>query len=346
MNDIAGNNIARAVDILSQQPIPPMSQKNVEKNQLPVKSTNRSWYAPSGGSNNLVIRFSDDDSGSDSEECSRQKPVENKSNSIRDGTQRPLTSSAPKLNKLGQTSTNTTRAIPKKPLSHTFISSMTKINGGANPRVAVSSVDQGSQVRSFNPHNKNLACQDLLSEQGVVSNNSKLQDLRQQIALRESELKLKAAQQHKEIVLTSTMNLDNSGGRKWIATSAYGSVDPKEPDKKRLKLGDSNFTQSNSGAQPEVHHVKSSLVSKDQKLETNSLQSKYKVDHSKKVDPVSKIKSSIKWKKKDDKLVDVSLEDASKVVKDGKFFFCIFFKFILYNPVEALTDVVLSSCRC
>ncbi|MBA0781490.1 hypothetical protein Gotri_002414, partial [Gossypium trilobum] len=316
-NAIAGNNIAGAVDVLSQQPIPPMSQKNVEKNQLPVKSTNRSWYAPSGGSNNLVICFSDDDSGSDSEECSRQKPVENKSNSIRDGTQRPLTSSAPKLNKLGQTSTNTTRAIPKKPLSRTFISSMTKINGGANPRIAVSSVDQGSQIRSFNPRNKSLACQDLLSEQGVVSNNSKLQDLRQQIALRESELKLKAAQQHKEIVLTSTMNIDNSGGRKWIATSAYGSVDPKEPDKKRLKLGDSNFTQSNSGAQPEVHHVKSNLVSKDQKLETKSLQSKDKVDHSKKVDPVSKTKSSIKWKKKDDKRVDVSLEDASKVVKDG-----------------------------
>ncbi|KAG8501474.1 hypothetical protein CXB51_003990 [Gossypium anomalum] len=316
-NAIAGNNIAGAVDVLSQQPIPPMSQKNVEKNQLPVKSTNRSWYAPSGGSNNLVIRFSDDDSGSDSEECSRQKPVENKSNSIRDGTQRPLTSSAPKLNKLGQTSTKTARAIPKKPLSRTFISSMTKINGGANPRVAVSSVDQGSQIRSFNPRNKSLACQDLLSEQGVVSNNSKLQDLRQQIALRESELKLKAAQQHKEIVLTSTMNLDNSGGRKWIATSAYGSVDPKEPDKKRLKLGDSNFTQSNSGAQPEVHHVKSNLVSKDQKLETKSLQSKDKVDHSKKVDPVSNTKSSIKWKRKDDKLVDVSLEDASKVVKDG-----------------------------
>ncbi|MBA0814466.1 hypothetical protein Gohar_020296, partial [Gossypium harknessii] len=316
-NAIAGNNIAGAVDVLSQQPIPPMSQKNVEKNQLPVKSTNRSWYAPSGGSNNLVICFSDDDSGSDSEECSRQKPVENKSNSIRDGTQRPFTSSAPKLNKLGQTSTNTTRAIPKKPLSRTFISSMTKINGGANPRIAVSSVDQGSLIRSFNPRNKSLACQDLLSEQGVVSNNSKLQDLRQQIALRESELKVKAAQQHKEIVLTSTMNLDNSGGRKWIATSAYGSVDPKEPDKKRLKLGGSNFTQSNSGAQPEVHHVKSNLVSKDQKLETKSLQSKDKVDHSKKVDPVSKTKSSIKWKKKDDKLVDFSLEDASKVVKDG-----------------------------
>ncbi|KAK5835455.1 Golgi to ER traffic 4 [Gossypium arboreum] len=316
-NAIAGNNIAGAVDVLSQQAIPPMSQKNVEKNQLPVKSTNRSWYAPSRGSNNLVIRFSDDDSGSDSEECSRQKPVENKSNSIRDGTQRPLTSSAPKLNKLGQTSTNTARAIPKKPLSRKFISSMTKINGGANPRVAVSSVDQGSQIRSFNPRNKSLACHDLFSEQGVVSNNSKLQDLRQQIALRESELKLKAAQQHKEIVLTSTMNLDNSGGRKWIATSAYGSVDPKEPDKKRLKLGDSNFAQSNSGAQPEVHHVKSNLVSKDQKLETKSLQSKDKVDHSKKVDPVSKTKSGIKWKKKDDKLVDVSLEDASKVVKDG-----------------------------
>ncbi|KAK8535982.1 hypothetical protein V6N12_012645 [Hibiscus sabdariffa] len=310
---IAGNNIASAVDVLSQQPFPPMSQKNVEKNQLPVKSTNRSWHAPSGGGNNLVIRFSDDDSGSDSEECSLQKPVENKSISTWDGTQRPLTSSAAKMSKVGQTSRNITRVIPKKPLSRTFISSMTKINGGANSKVAVSLVDQGSQVRYFNPSKKNVACLDLLSEQGVVSNNSKLRDLRQQIALRESELKLKAAQQHKEI---TTMNLENSGGRKWIAPSCAGSIDPKEPDKKRLKVSDSNFTPLNSGAQPEAHHVKSNSVPKDQKLETNSLRSKDKVVHSKKAAPASKAKSSIKWKKKDDKLVDISSEDTSKVVKD------------------------------
>ncbi|GMI86265.1 hypothetical protein like AT2G39580 [Hibiscus trionum] len=313
-NAIAGNNIASAVTVLSQQPIPPMSQKNVEKNQLPVKSTNRSWHAPSGGGNNLVIRFSDDDSGSDSEECSLQKPVEYKSNSTWDCTQRPLTSSAAKMSKLGQTSRNITRVIPKKPLSRTFIS-MTKINGGANSKVAVSPVDQGSQVRYFNPHKKNMACQDLLSEQGVVSNNSKLLDLRQQIALRESELKLKAAQQHKE---TAPMNLENSGGRKWIATSAYaGSMDPKEPDKKRLKVGASNFTPLNSGAQPEARHVKSNSVPKDQKMETNSVQSKDKVEQSKKVAPASKTKSSIKGRRKDDKLVDISSEDTSKVVKDG-----------------------------
>ncbi|XP_039070942.1 uncharacterized protein LOC120217997 [Hibiscus syriacus] len=243
---------------------------------------------------NLVIRFSDDDSGSDLEESSRQKPVENKSNSTWDGSQRPLTSSVPNMNKLGQTSRNITRVIPKKPLSRTFISSMTKTNGRANPKVSVSSVDQGSQVRYFNPHNKNVACQDLLPEQGAVSNNSKLQDLRHQIALRESELKLKA--QHKE---TTTMNLEDSGGRKWIAASAYaGSIDPKEPQKKRLKAGDSNFTQSYSGAQPEVSHVKSNSVPKDQKMETNSLQSKDKVEQSKKVAPVSKAMSNIKWKRK------------------------------------------------
>ncbi|XP_022765189.1 uncharacterized protein LOC111310225 isoform X2 [Durio zibethinus] len=317
-NTISGNNLASAVDILSQQPIPPKSQKNIEKNRLAVKSTNRSWYAPSGGNNNLVIRFSDDDSGSDSEECSQQKTVENKSNSTRDGTQRPLTSFAPKMNKLGQTSRNITRVIPKKPLSRTFISSMTKINGGTNSRVAgPSTVDQGSQVRYFNPRNKNSASHDLVSEQGVASNNSKLQDLRQQIALRESELKLKAAQQHKETVLASTMNLDNGAGKKWIATLVdAGSIDPKEPDKKRLKVSESNFAHLNSGAQQELHHVKSNLVSKDQKLETNSRPSKDKAD-SKKVASMSKAKSSIKWQKKDDNLVDVSLEDTSKVLKDG-----------------------------
>ena len=289
---------------------------------MPFKSTNPSWYAPSGGSNNLVIRFSDDDSGSDSEECSQKKTVENKSNSTRDGTQRHLTSSVPRLNKLGQTSRNITRVIPKKPLSRTSISSMTKINGGANSRVAGPSlVNQGSRVRYVNPSNKNSASQDLVSDQGVGSNNSKLKDLRQQIALRESELKLKAAQQHKEIVSASTMNLDNDAGRKWIPTSAdVGSIDPKEPDKKRLKVSESKFTHLNPGAQQEVHHGKTNLVSKDQKSETNSLQSKDKVNHSKKVAPTSKAKSSIKWQKNDEKLVDVSSEDTSKVVKDGEQF--------------------------
>ncbi|XVF83625.1 hypothetical protein PTKIN_Ptkin16aG0504600 [Pterospermum kingtungense] len=313
-NAISGNNLASTVDI--RQSVPPKSQKNVEKNRLPFKTTNPSWYAPSGGKNNLVISFSDDDSGSDFEECSQQKTVENKSNST---AQRHLTSSVPRLNKLGQTSRNITRAIPKKPLSRTFTSSKTQISGGANSRVAgPSSVDQGTRVRYANPCNKTLASQDIASDQGVVSNSSKLQDLRQQIALRENELKLKAAQQHKEIVSASTVNLENGAGRKWISTSAdAGSIDPKEPDKKRLKVSASNFTHLNPGAQQETHSVKPNLVSKDQKSATNSLQSKDKADYGKKIAPTSKAKSSIKWQRKDDKLVDVSSEDTSKVVKDG-----------------------------
>ncbi|XVE99534.1 hypothetical protein REPUB_Repub03eG0207300 [Reevesia pubescens] len=318
-NTVSGNNLASTVDISSWQPVSQKSHKNIEKNWLPVKSINRSWYAPSGGSDNLVIRFSDDESGSDSEGCSQQKTVEKKSNSTRDGTKRPLMSSAQKLNKLGQTSRNITRVVPKKPLSCKFISSMTKINGRANSRITgPSSVDEGSRVRYFNPRKKISASQELVSEQVVGSSNSKLQDLRQQIAHRESELKLKAAQQHKETVLASTMNLDNGAGRKWIATSAdAGSIDPKEPDKKRLKSSESNFTHLSSRAQQEVPRATSNLVSKDQKLETGSLPSKDKADHSKKVASISKAKSSIKWQKEDDNLVDVSSEDTSKVVKDG-----------------------------
>ncbi|KAK6228013.1 hypothetical protein SCA6_000353 [Theobroma cacao] len=317
-NTVSGNNLASTVDIPSRQSVPPKSQKNIEKNRLPFESSNPSWYAPSGGSNNLVIRFTDDESGSDSEECSQQRTVEHKANSTTDGCRRPLTSSAPKSNKLGQTSRNITRVIPKKPLSRTFSSSMTKINGGANSRVAgPSAVDQGSRIRYLNPRNKNMASQDLGYDLGVGLNNSKLQDLRQQIALRESELKLKAAQQNKEAVSASTLNLDNGAGRKWTPTSVdAGPLDPKEPDKKRLKISESSFTHLNSDAQQEVHLLKSNLVSKDQQLETNSLRSRDKVDHSKKVVP-SKAKSSIKWQKKDDKLADVSSDDTSKVVKDG-----------------------------
>ncbi|OMO96934.1 siRNA-mediated silencing protein NRDE-2 [Corchorus olitorius] len=316
-NTDTGNNLASTVDVPSQQSVPPKSQKNIEKNQSAFKSGNRSWHAHSGGSNNLVIRFSDDDSGSDSEGCTQQKTIEHKSSSSRDGTQsqRPLPSSAPKL--LGQTPRNITRVPPKKPLSRTFISSMTKINGGANSRVAgPSSIHQESRVRYFNPRNKGLANQDLVHKQGVGLNNSKLQDLRQQIAQRESELKLRVARLSKETVSASTMNLDNGAGRKLIPTPEYaGLTDPKEPDKKRFKVTESNSAHMNPDAQQDAHPVKSNLVSKDQELGTNILQSRDKIDHTKKVVPVSKAKSSIKWQRKDDKLVDIPSKDTSKLVK-------------------------------
>ncbi|GFZ14889.1 ACT domain-containing protein [Actinidia rufa] len=78
---------------------------------------------------------------------------------------------------------------------------------------------------------------------------AKLQDLRQQIAIRENELKLKSAQQNKEIVSGSsrdynTTDSDNDTARKRRATSAdFVPREKRDPEKKRLKLSDPHKSQ-------------------------------------------------------------------------------------------------------
>ncbi|XP_028778112.1 uncharacterized protein LOC114734641 [Neltuma alba] len=229
------------------------------------------WPTHAGTDKSLVISFSDDDSSSDSEIRKQDKAITIK--------------------------------------SHIF-SSVTKIHG-SNSKVAGSfPPGQGSRSRNFYIVNKNLASQERKNDQGVVSNNNKLQDLRQQIAIRESELKLKAAQQNRDS--TSTLGRDHNAiklksdtARKYTY-SENAPLESKEPDKKRLKLGRSYASPQAIESQPEVPATKSVLPSKESAFENCNPRDRNKVNHGVKETPLRIGEKLVVKPQGHDKRLDIS----------------------------------------
>ncbi|XP_016650143.1 PREDICTED: uncharacterized protein LOC103332619 isoform X3 [Prunus mume] len=294
---LCGNVLASSADIRSLTSIQPTSQKINDKNRIPLKSATPGWRAPLGANNDLVIRFSDDDSDSGEKEHRIEKAKEMKSHVtgvVANG--KPPTSSFARSNILRQTARNVDKVMPKKmSMNRTFISSMTKIRGVNSRDSGPSSVNQGSRVRNFNTMNKNVVSRERGYDQGVGLNNSKLQDLRQQIALRESELKLKSAQRTKESI---THEASKSSAR-------YSDViegEPKEPDKKRMKVGGSFSTQLSALGPQDIPVAKSTLSSKLPAVENNNPPEIVKIDHGQKGIPIGSTESSIeKSKSQNDK---------------------------------------------
>ncbi|GAY45243.1 hypothetical protein CUMW_088050 [Citrus unshiu] len=303
VKNASGNNLSCTVDIQPRNTTQSNSLKSFEQNRVTFKSNTPGWFPSSGKNDNLVISFSDDDSGSDTEDHRHKTAFENKSNTTRvDGSGRPPTSSAVKVKNLQQTARNVSKAIPKK-LSPSQTLTTTRNHGGANSWVSrPPSVDQRSQVRNFSIKKKlgSLECGDQ-----VGLRNSKLQDLRQQIALRESELKLKAAQQNKDLVIDSCENYH------------LGRLDQKEPDKKRLKVSGSYSHRLTTDGRQDIPATKSTVPVKEPTPERSSLQDGNKVDRSQKDIPRSRIESEIvKWDKQNGKQVHVPPENVLSVVKD------------------------------
>lgn len=213
----------------------------------------------------FVISFSDDDSSSESEESKKGKELETKSNTKgMDVTRRPPVFSLAKSQILRQKTTNNTKVIPRKvPLSRTFVSSMTKINGPASRNGGPSPVEQRSHVTNFNNLNKIKAGKG----QNIHLNSSKLQDLRQLIAIRENELKLKATQQNKETISGSfkdynVVNLSNDAAGICRENSAeFLQFEPKEPEKKRLKVTEPHTSPLDSDGRQDMPGVEAVLAS-------------------------------------------------------------------------------------
>ena len=237
------------------------------------------WRAPLGpNNNNLVIRFSDDDSGSDSEEYGQEKASGKGNMTVVNNNRRVPVPSLAKSNML-RTARNTNKVMPKKlSSSRTFTPSMNSIQGANSKGAGPSTVDQGSRGRNLNALNKNFASRERGFDQSVGLNNNKLQDLRQQIALREIELKYKSALQTKESALVpyrdhNATNLSNNTARRFDATGANSlQSEPKEPDKKRLKVRGSFNTQPSPGGQRDIPSANSTLPSKGPALENTSMQ--------------------------------------------------------------------------
>lgn len=319
----SGNDHTNSLDIQSQPFTQPLVQKCIDNKKKLSKPGTPGWCAHAGATNNLVISFSDDESGSGSEECTKEKGVGTKGNTARlGGVQKPPISSCTKLNK--QTATNVNKVFPKKLSFHrTFVASTAK-TGGTNFRGARPSVQQGYRLGRSNVLNNNFKSQDHGYDRDVGLNNNKLQDLRQQIALRESELRLKSAQRSKEVASCrndNAISMHNDATRKYGAFYAENpQMEPREPEKKRAKVSGSFLKKPNSVCTQENFIAKSNLPSKEPFMENNCLQDVIKRDHGRKRISLSlgRSESSVKWKKHNDEHVGHSSENVSLGTKDGE----------------------------
>ncbi|KAF5201096.1 zinc finger C3H1 domain protein [Thalictrum thalictroides] len=209
------------------------------RNSVPSKVGNRytsSWYASSVPKNNLVISFSDDDSGSDSQEQIPEKSSGRKE--IRHAAGRSSTQLDPECTPI--TANNQIKRMPKiASSSRTSVSSMTKIHGANSRGLGPSLVEPVPHIR-----NTDNACavQEHEVSAGLNLNNRKLENLRHQIAVRENQLKLKSVQQSKSTNSGSYhdhsgINLNKSAGKKnGPASGNTTKLASNEPEKKRLRL--------------------------------------------------------------------------------------------------------------
>ncbi|KAL2329609.1 hypothetical protein Fmac_017190 [Flemingia macrophylla] len=292
----------------------PAAPKNLQKNQVTPKSS--PWTGHVGTDKNLVISFSDDDSGSD---------IETKSIASRlDSSIKRISSSLEKSNKLQQIAKSVPKGVLKRSsLNRTFIPPVTKIPGSNSKSARSIPPVQGPRAPNFNPLNKNLANRERGRDQGVVSNDNKLQDLRHQIALRENELKLKAAQQNKESASVlgrdhKAMNSKNGARKNTPVSSGSAQLEPKEPDRKRLKLSTSYSTSQAVDSQQEVPAIKSILPPKHYTLEKDYRQEKNKVDNGQKEIQLCRAEpTTIVSQRQPDKHLDNSLENMPCRSRDG-----------------------------
>ncbi|KFK36849.1 hypothetical protein AALP_AA4G179700 [Arabis alpina] len=194
--------------------------------KFPVRGNNNN-----NNNNNLVINFSDDDSGTESDSKRRTQTSKIQPKGTMSGNRNPSTSVQPILKGPRQIDN---RAITKK-------ASSTSTFGHA----ATSKVSNLSFANEMKSSKNNYTFQRKVSkdtqhpEQTAEPNRNKLQNLKQQIALRENELKLKAAQPKKDAV-----NPKISSTRRLSMVSVDGKqVEPNEPARKRLKISGTDTSQ-------------------------------------------------------------------------------------------------------
>ncbi|OVA18313.1 siRNA-mediated silencing protein NRDE-2 [Macleaya cordata] len=262
------------------------SNKHFEMDRVSSRSGNYynpGWCKPPVADNNLVIRFSDDESESDYEEYKPERTSDRKENTSGvHGHKRPPASSHLNSEYLQRTANNQLKMMPKKvSLSRTFISSMTKINGANSRGPGSSLVGRMSQTRSSDPLNKASPGQEGGCSQGVSLNNSKLESLRRQIAIRENQLKLqlKSVQQSQETNSGSYHEnngmrpKNNAAGQRRPASVNTIKVSPYEQAKKRLKLEQPYHDRHNSDGQQQMLRPAPESVSKLKmiSLENNGL---------------------------------------------------------------------------
>ncbi|KMT17543.1 hypothetical protein BVRB_2g037440 isoform A [Beta vulgaris subsp. vulgaris] len=232
----SGTTTGGSAHIKSQTPY----RKGFSKNQVLLKTSNPGWRAP-GVNDNLVISFSDDDdSGSEVEERRREKASAcNRPPLVLNSKRRPPALPHVKVKNVSRK--NEGKVVPQKVSSNrTFVSSMGKIHESNVKSGAPALAEQNSRLNNPIVAGKSLASQDPGCSKSLGTSSSKLEDLRQQIAVRENELKLKVVQQNKENISevcreVNTMGQGKDSSRECKFVPANVQTELKEPDRKRLK---------------------------------------------------------------------------------------------------------------
>lgn len=196
-------------------------RKGMEKNRVP-----------------FVISFSDDESGSDSEEYNKGSTMESDqlTHSSLENRKLPTTKSSSQSQMVQQTVKTNTKTPKKLSTSRTFVSSVNRVNGANFKNVGSTIVGVKSHPKKSNPPSI------IKFGQNVHINSNKLQDLRQLIAIRENELKSKVSKLDKQVASSSKKNNADTNLKSIAVESRTFServvVEPKEQEKKRLKVSD------------------------------------------------------------------------------------------------------------
>ncbi|CAN8317317.1 unnamed protein product [Cochlearia groenlandica] len=204
----------------------------IEKKQAgSISAIHGKKFPVRGDNSNLVINFSDDDSGSESESKGQTNTLKIQPKGTTSGNRNPSTliQTKPKGPRQIDNRAKTKKASFTRTFSHATASKV------SNPSFA-KEMKSNENIHTFQRKvSKDTHPPELI----VEPNSNKLQDLKQQIALRESELKLKAAQPKKDVV-----NPKISPARRLGMISDDGKqLEPNEPAKKRLRISGTDTSQ-------------------------------------------------------------------------------------------------------
>ncbi|KAL3523790.1 hypothetical protein ACH5RR_016624 [Cinchona calisaya] len=241
------------------------SRASQQSDHLKGSEKNREPFVP------FVISFSDEDTGSDSEDSRRNTLVTKHNKQGVDRNRKPPVLSVQKSQKLQQNTTKKTSLINRESsLSRSYVSSVAKIDGatswnsGQLPNIRNFSILQRGAGQNHGPGRK--------TNVHLNSNKRQLQDLRQLIAIRESELKHKSRLQTKKPLAGLSRdgkirNPSNLGDRVRKASGFDGQSDLNEPDKKRLKIGGLQSGQLDSDCHNNLCSLQPMLTSGKSRLD-------------------------------------------------------------------------------
>lgn len=173
----------------------PISSDVQPHNQPPPKHNSHvtsGWHRPPRGDDNLVIDFSDGSDG-DSHESGHAGTTDfnNKVNAFGVDARKKLEPLQRIKSKTSlQVGKTQSRTMPKHiAASRTFASAVSKLTGQHSGPSRASSYGRGTQVLKMKSQSKYLGCQKPHYNRGINSTSKELESLRQQIALKENELK-------------------------------------------------------------------------------------------------------------------------------------------------------------